>query len=58
MLHRCAQVPLYRSVWALAKIVAKALSEVSSEISMTREVGGVKDGALECPEGLSSPLAG
>lgn len=34
-----------QSVWALAKIVVKAVSEGNSEISMTREVGGVMIGA-------------
>lgn len=34
-----------QSVWALAKIVAKAVSEDSSETSMTREEGGVMEGA-------------
>lgn len=36
---------LCQSVWAWAKIVAKAVSEDSSEISMTEEVGGVVEGA-------------
>lgn len=36
---------LCQSVWALFKIVAKAVSEDSSEISMTKEMSGVMEGA-------------
>lgn len=35
-----------QSVWSLAKRVAKAVSEVSSETSMTRERSEVMEGAL------------
>ena len=42
----------------LSQNSCQGIAEVSSEISMTREVGGAKDGALECPEGLCSPPAG
>lgn len=48
------------SVWALAKIAAKVVSEGSSEIHRIREVGGVMEGAQECSEdpSLSLLLAG
>lgn len=45
MFPRCTQASYAKSVWAKAKIVAKAVSRDSSEISMTREVGGVVEGA-------------
>lgn len=42
-------VSLCQRVWALAKILAKAVSEDSSESSMIREVGGVVERAPRMP---------